>query len=266
VLLASRDNNVSKVIYASSSAVYGDTPTLPQKEDMVPQPLSPYAAAKLAGEHYYGYWITRSAHRIPNANPSQDPTALPRVATFFTSLDEESANKIAQELGSAYVILDYETASSKFWAVATWAGKPPTDFFANYWVPAENSQRTYIHTDYYRSLSSRLYNFDGKAVKPEKTLVIAYELRTTVDGLEYRELLSEKEFNSYEEAEAYIASQKSGNYRIVGTDPLLSPVPLEELKQYKLVYSSEETVASNHGPIPAVKVFEFTDRVSPYGK
>lgn len=212
----------------------------------------------------YGYWITRSAHRIPNANPSQDPTALPRVATFFTSLDEESANKIAQELGPAYVVLDYETASSKFWAIATWAGKPLTDFFATYWSPADNSQRTYINADYYRSLSSRLYNFDGKAVKPEKTLVIAYELRTTVDGLEYRELLSEEEFISYEEAEAYIASQKSGNYRIVGTDPLLSPVPLEELKQYKLVYSSEETVASNQGAIPAVKVFEFTDRVSPY--
>ena len=52
VLLAARDNGVNKVIYASSSSVYGDTPTLPKREDMVPLPLSPYAVTKLAGEYY----------------------------------------------------------------------------------------------------------------------------------------------------------------------------------------------------------------------
>ncbi len=52
VLLAARDNGVKKVIYASSSSVYGDTPTLPKREDMTPLPLSPYAIAKLAGEYY----------------------------------------------------------------------------------------------------------------------------------------------------------------------------------------------------------------------
>ena len=52
VLLAARDNRVSKVIYASSSSAYGDTPTLPKKEDMLPSPQSPYAVAKLAGEYY----------------------------------------------------------------------------------------------------------------------------------------------------------------------------------------------------------------------
>jgi len=52
VLLAARDNNVKKVIYASSSSVYGDTPTLPKREDMTPDPLSPYAVTKLTGEYY----------------------------------------------------------------------------------------------------------------------------------------------------------------------------------------------------------------------
>ncbi len=52
VLLAARDNNVSKVVYASSSSVYGDTPELPKVEDMATNPLSPYAVTKLAGEHY----------------------------------------------------------------------------------------------------------------------------------------------------------------------------------------------------------------------
>jgi UDP-glucose 4-epimerase len=52
VLLAAKDNGVKKVIYASSSAVYGDTPTLPKTEDMSPNPQSPYAVTKLAGEYY----------------------------------------------------------------------------------------------------------------------------------------------------------------------------------------------------------------------
>jgi len=52
VLLAARDNGVRKVIYASSSSIYGDSPTLPQREDMSPSPRSPYALTKLAGEYY----------------------------------------------------------------------------------------------------------------------------------------------------------------------------------------------------------------------
>ena len=52
VLLAARDNNTKKVIYASSSSVYGNTPTLPKTEDMVPHPQSPYTVTKLAGEYY----------------------------------------------------------------------------------------------------------------------------------------------------------------------------------------------------------------------
>lgn len=52
ILMAARENRVRKVIYASSSSIYGDTPTLPQREDMPPNPLSPYALTKLAGEYY----------------------------------------------------------------------------------------------------------------------------------------------------------------------------------------------------------------------
>lgn len=52
VLLAARDNKAKKVVFASSSSVYGDTPTLPKKESMIPNPQSPYAVTKLAGEYY----------------------------------------------------------------------------------------------------------------------------------------------------------------------------------------------------------------------
>ena len=52
VLKAALDTHVKKVIYASSSSIYGDTPTLPKTEEMKPNPLSPYALSKLTGEQY----------------------------------------------------------------------------------------------------------------------------------------------------------------------------------------------------------------------
>ena len=52
VLIASRDRNVKRVVFASSSSIYGNNNVLPKQEDMKPDPLSPYAAAKLTGEKY----------------------------------------------------------------------------------------------------------------------------------------------------------------------------------------------------------------------
>ena len=53
LLVAAREaKTVRRVVYASSSSVYGDSPTLPKVEDQTPSPISPYAVAKLAAEHY----------------------------------------------------------------------------------------------------------------------------------------------------------------------------------------------------------------------
>lgn len=52
VLEAARFNNVQRIVYASSSSVYGDSPEMPKNEDMKPMPKSPYAITKLAGEEY----------------------------------------------------------------------------------------------------------------------------------------------------------------------------------------------------------------------
>lgn len=66
ILLAARDNGVKKVIYASSSSVYGDTDTLPQRENMPPNPMSPYALTKLAGEYYCN--IFRQIYGLPTVS------------------------------------------------------------------------------------------------------------------------------------------------------------------------------------------------------
>lgn len=52
ILIASRDHKIKRVVYAASSSAYGDTPVLPKVETMAPNPQSPYAVSKLAGELY----------------------------------------------------------------------------------------------------------------------------------------------------------------------------------------------------------------------
>ena len=52
ILEAARFNNVQRIVYASSSSVYGDSPVMPKEESMKPMPKSPYAITKLAGEEY----------------------------------------------------------------------------------------------------------------------------------------------------------------------------------------------------------------------
>ncbi len=81
VLVAARDAKVKRVIYAASSSAYGDTPTLPKHEQMKPDPISPYAVAKLASEHYMTsfyrcYGLETVCLRYFNIfGPRQDPSS-----------------------------------------------------------------------------------------------------------------------------------------------------------------------------------------------
>ncbi|TAJ43233.1 SDR family oxidoreductase [Methanofollis fontis] len=81
VLMAARDAGVRKVVMASSSSVYGDTPTLPKHEGMTPGPLSPYAVSKIADEYYASvfsdlYGLQTVCLRYFNVfGPHQDPNS-----------------------------------------------------------------------------------------------------------------------------------------------------------------------------------------------
>jgi len=82
ILVAAREEKVKRVIYASSSSIYGDTPTLPKHEEMSPNPLSPYALQKYVGEQYcrlfhqlYGL-DTVSLRYFNIFGPKQDPNSL----------------------------------------------------------------------------------------------------------------------------------------------------------------------------------------------
>jgi UDP-glucose 4-epimerase len=79
LLLAAKEKRVRRLVYAASSSAYGDQPTLPKIESMRPEPLSPYAAAKLVGEHYCqvftrSYGLETLCLRYFNVfGPRQDP-------------------------------------------------------------------------------------------------------------------------------------------------------------------------------------------------
>ena len=81
VLQAAKETGVKRVVYASSSSVYGDTPELPKHEGMKPNPLSPYAVTKLTGEYYCKvfneiYGLETIALRYFNVfGPRQDPNS-----------------------------------------------------------------------------------------------------------------------------------------------------------------------------------------------
>jgi UDP-glucose 4-epimerase len=92
VLHGAKKAGVRRVVYAASSSAYGDTPTLPKIETMTPAPLSPYAAQKLAGEHYMSVFATAygletvSLRYFNVFGPRQDPKSeyaavIPRFVT-----------------------------------------------------------------------------------------------------------------------------------------------------------------------------------------
>jgi len=96
ILVAARDVGVRRLVYAGSSSVYGDTPTLPKREDMPPNPLSPYALQKLVAEQYcqmftrlYGF-ETVTIRYFNVFGPRQDPGSPYSgvISLFATALIE----------------------------------------------------------------------------------------------------------------------------------------------------------------------------------
>ena len=94
LLLAARDTGIKRFVYASSSSAYGDTPTLPKVETMLPQPLSPYAVGKLVGEYYCSVFYkvfdleTISLRYFNVFGPQQDPTSqyAAAIPAFVTAI------------------------------------------------------------------------------------------------------------------------------------------------------------------------------------
>jgi dolichyl-phosphooligosaccharide-protein glycotransferase len=269
-------NNAGQAVFAPSNAWYESLTWL---KDNTPEPFGtadfyyksyekpapgtnytyPETAYGVTAWWDYGYWITRIGHRIPTSNPG---TGNKSEASFFTAQDEFSANTVLDKFGSKYVIVDHDIATvirGKFYALATLSGNDPDKFYGIYYQLNENTLEPVLlfYPEYYRTLVVRLYYFDGSKVIPNNVNVISYQDKVSQDGQPYKQITSVKSFADYQEAQTYIASQKSGNYRIVSPDPYSTPVPLPAVDRYNLVYSSKGTIITAGKISPEVKIFEY---------
>ena len=270
--------NITKSVEVASKAPFapsdGWEESLHWMKDNTPDPMGepgayydlygldfkyPASAYSVTAWWDYGYWISRTAHRFPSANPSQDPGPIRKVASLFLTTDKADADNIMAELESSYIIADYELATSKFWAVADWAGYSQDKYFSVYYITNQGVLQPVqvFKPDYYRTLVARLYNFNGKAVTGGKPFVVTYEDKTK-NGVSYKQVTNAQEYPSYQAAQDYIAGQKSGKYDIVGINPFVSPVPLEATQGFQMVYSSMYSVSfTENSAIPEIKIFQF---------
>lgn len=206
----------------------------------------------------YGYWITQIGHRVPDTNPAQERWHIDNIAKLLLSDNETLSENIIQEMESKYIIIDNSMVTSKLWAVAEWSGANQTQFYDTYVVQTDKNliQVTLFYPEYYRSLSVRLYTFDGKAVAPENIKVIGFEQKTTSNGQSYKLVTDYQEFNTLSEAQDFINKQKSTNYRIISDDPYISAIPLDASPQYTLIHG-EGSIKTTGGSISEVKIFEY---------
>jgi len=217
----------------------------------------------------YGYWITYIAHRAPNANPGQ--RGATDAALFLTAQDESAACEVLDRVGSKYAVLDLRTAIPSidpesgvygyFSNIVEWAGEDSSDFFGEYyaWKDGQLLRVLCYYPAYYQTMCVRLYVFQGQEVVPEdSTWVVSFVEKTDSSGVTYKEILDTQRFATYEEAEEYLAEQDSPNMRIVSNSAFASPVPLDELEHFQLVYkSSTRATTSEARNVSWVEVFEY---------
>jgi oligosaccharyl transferase (archaeosortase A-associated) len=206
----------------------------------------------------YGYWVTRMGQRIPLTNPGS--AQLGEQLYFIAPGGREAAQSSAGWNMRYVVVNDYLVNwNTGFRVVAADAGEKVTKYCEVYYRQQKDGLAPTLlyYPEYYRTMAVRLYCFDGKAYTPAETAAISWEAKTGSDSLPYKEITGLKTFSSYGEASAFLAAQQGGNWRIVGKDPLASPIPLEALEGYRPAFASPEKARVGNSQAPEVKIFEY---------
>ncbi len=225
----------------------------------------------------YGHIITYYARRIPVANPFQagigginpDGTIRPGASTFLAATDLSIASMVLDDLDTRYIISSIAMPTGKFWAIATWAEGDTSRFFGAYFIkemtergmelrPVMPNNPILFYPDFYRTMVVRLHLFEGEAYTPvDTTWVISYDKRDDIIiGQTINVITDSRLFTTYEEAAAFIDANPE--YKIVGISPFESPVPLEELEDFRLVHESPTTAVSiGERDIRRVVIFEY---------
>ncbi len=179
--------------------------------DAKPYPYYPQGVYGVISWWDYGHWITAIAHRIPIANPFQQGIGnkynnIPGAAPFFTAFNETYANSIADELGVKYVVSDVEMATTKFYAMATWAegdiDKPWQIYYAGVGRVYQDMKGrigisltellppnvrpimriTIPSLNYYKTMEAKFHIFDGRGLKHYRMVYESESSRGSLSG------------------------------------------------------------------------------------
>jgi len=210
----------------------------------------------------YGHWITSVAHRIPVANPFQhgvsgidsNGTANRKigVAGLFVTPNEDEAVSIVEDLDVKYIFTDYQMASDKFWAMATWYDANTSgDYVMNmpYYEGLVQKGVVRLYNDcFYDSMAVRLHNYDGgyRPVHITGYVRIANDLGGVYD---YGETTMAEIVNEIDAGK---------NIYTAGLNPYNTTHDVESLEHFRLVYESEQfSVNNGDTKIAFAKVFEY---------
>jgi len=141
-------------------------------------------------------------------------------------------------------MIDQEMSLSKAWAIIEWAGGNLDDYVTQYYVPeGDNMVRPtfFFRPAYFRTMLVRLYSFNGEAIPAARTLVIELSTKKVdINGqaTDIRVTTETLQFDSYADAQAYIAERPGKDLEIVSDTPLQSPLPMPALDSFRQVYRS----------------------------
>jgi oligosaccharyl transferase (archaeosortase A-associated) len=220
----------------------------------------------------YGHLITYIAHRIPNANPFQAGVTGPDgAAAYFMETNESAANTILDHDGTRYVVTDVEMDTGKFWAMATWysltnASATPGSYQLALLMPDPSDPSEYQSVElneplYYRTMISRLHNFDGSMATPDSAYYVEYS-DPSVTRTSLPVMTNAKTMNASDAISAavqYNGQAQPGYHAAALSVQLSSPITvIPALQHYRLVHESPTTeFSTNTTDIKYVKVFEY---------
>ncbi|PKG33633.1 oligosaccharyl transferase, archaeosortase A system-associated [Methanoregula sp.] len=216
----------------------------------------------------YGHIITTVGKRIPNANPFQQGVEGDTgSAAYFMSQSEDNANRIADYLGTRYIITDIEMAQGKFWAMATWynATAAAGPYYDMVFAPGQSGGYNSVLLNkqpYYLSTVSRLHNFDGSMAAPSDKVYYIVWADSSITGQSIP-VVTEGALmdpaSAAQKAEQYNNNPMPGYHASVYSSDLLAPIDsVPALRHYRLVHESPTDVAPSEAiDLKYVKVFEY---------
>jgi len=222
----------------------------------------------------YGHIIETIGERLPNANPFQEgigsvTKGVPGSSPFFLAENESQAEKVLANLDTGrspymntkYVMIDWEMATGKFYAMTAWSGIPITRYYGVFYQPQGDQlvPVSVFRDPFFETMTARLFFFDGSETPVTDAIGIAYKIYEQ-DGMRFP-VIAETPLISknYSELINYVNESQNKGYlsEIVSKrayTSMTTSVPLEALQHFRLVHESE-TVVTNDGQ-KDVKTFE----------